>query len=56
MVTCSATTIDIYPHFSYKTRISLIEGAFPEGRPEKRSKGDARGRICSPHPGGLGVA
>ena len=33
---------------------SLIEGAFPEGMPEKRSGGGACGRICHPLPGGSG--
>ena len=36
------------------TITSLMEGAFPEGMPEKRSGGGACGRICHPLPGGSG--
>jgi hypothetical protein len=32
------TILDIRPHIGYLTEISLIEGAFPEGMPEKRSE------------------
>jgi hypothetical protein len=38
-------------YFGYKQRISLIEGAFLGGKPEKRSEGGPRARACNPLPG-----
>ena len=54
-VAAAVTFLDICPYFSYNPRISLIEGAFLGGKPEKRSEGGARARICSPLPGGSGA-
>jgi len=40
------TSLDIRHPFGYIRQISLIEGAFPEGMPEKRSECGPRGRNC----------
>ena len=46
--------LDDRHYFSNISATSLMEGAFPEGMPEKRSGGGACGRICHPLPGGRG--
>jgi hypothetical protein len=52
-VSDNETTLDIRPRSGYILRISLIEGAFPEGMPEGWSGSGPRGRNCQSAPGRL---